>query len=122
MAGIFKATLSLCGLTLQRASEYLDVRRDTVVSWSADRSSPPEGIWIQLADLYAEVNKAGFDRNPQIDLNATKPRQWGELVSELETSLPPGPEANARAVALLKIIQNRADRSHPGVSSNKEAS
>ena len=107
MAGIFKATLSLCGLTLSGASEFLGVRRDTVVSWSADRSLPPEEIWVRPSDLYAAIGRSRSSTDASIDLSTIRPRQWAELVTDLETGLPEGPNQNAQAAALLLAIQAR---------------
>lgn len=49
---LFAAALRLLGLSQAEAADYLDVRPDTVKSWSAGRNRVPDGIWNKLRGLY----------------------------------------------------------------------
>ena len=45
----FKNALSIAGLSLQEASTFFNVRRDTVRAWCSGKNQVPDGIWLELA-------------------------------------------------------------------------
>ena len=49
------ALITACGLSQSEAANLLNVRRDTVKSWSAGRRTVPVGVTRQLAQLYVDV-------------------------------------------------------------------
>jgi hypothetical protein len=48
---LFAAILAGLGLSQSEAAAYLDVRTDTVKSWSAGRNRVPDGVWDKLHAL-----------------------------------------------------------------------
>lgn len=75
----FRQALAACGLSAREAATFLDVRNDTVLSWSSGRRTPPPGAWQALANLYARMEDAADaaidlidEHDPdQIELDAT---------------------------------------------------
>ena len=59
---LVSALISACGLSNREAAKYLDVRLDTLHSWSSGRRTPPDGAVHQLAQLYVDVLDA-IDRS-----------------------------------------------------------
>lgn len=55
---LFAAALRLLGLSHAEAGEYLNVRLDTVKSWSAGRNPVPDGIWDELRALWQQQSEA----------------------------------------------------------------
>lgn len=55
---LFSVLLKLSGLSLKEASDFFDVRIDTVKSWSAGRNGVPGGVLGQLHDLLEKQEKA----------------------------------------------------------------
>ncbi len=64
---LFSAALRLLGLSQAEAAEYLDVRPDTVKSWSAGRNRVPEGIWEELRALWRLQSRAAGEALALID-------------------------------------------------------
>lgn len=58
MTTLFAATLSGLGLSQSEAADFLEVRIDTVKSWSAGRNGVPAGVWTQLHGLAKMQDKA----------------------------------------------------------------
>lgn len=54
----FGAALKMCGLTISEASEFLDVRPDTVKNWSQGRRTVAPFAWEKLRALYARQQQA----------------------------------------------------------------
>ena len=52
------ASLQLCGLSQREAAAFLDVRLDTLKSWSSGRGPTPEGVMRELAALQGRIVKA----------------------------------------------------------------
>ena len=55
---LFSSILKLSGLSIREAAEFLEVRPDTVKSWSAGRNPVPAGVMDQLHDLLEMQEKA----------------------------------------------------------------
>lgn len=49
---LFNSLRELCGLTHEECAAYLDVRLDSVKSWSSGRRSVPDGVETQLIKLW----------------------------------------------------------------------
>lgn len=76
---IFAAALRLLGLSQPEAAAFLEVRPDTVKSWSSGRNRVPEGVWAQLRGLFAKQQNAVdqaldliAEKNPEIIAPAIK--------------------------------------------------
>lgn len=52
---LVSALITACGLSNREAANYLDVRLDTLHSWSSGRRTAPDGAVRQLAQLYVDV-------------------------------------------------------------------
>jgi hypothetical protein len=66
-----KTTFSLlcdrCGLSHREAANFLDVRLDTVKSWSSGRNPAPLGVLSELRDLYVTIEAAALANAKQIE-------------------------------------------------------
>lgn len=98
----FSALLSLCGLSQAEAAEILSVRPDTVHKWVAGTTTPPEGIWYELATIAANTLDIGtrgegkLPEKPTPDMRLPNP-----------DGLPDGLVAMATAIAfILSLRQN----------------
>ena len=63
----FKTALQICGLSQQKAADFLDVRPDPVKSWSSGRNPVPDGVWHELGCLYERMVTAADDMTELID-------------------------------------------------------
>lgn len=54
----FKQALAICGLTQSEAADFLNVRLDTVKSWSSGRNPVPDGVWQQLGEIYDRMDES----------------------------------------------------------------
>ncbi len=54
----FSLLIQVCGLSMREAAAWLEVRRDTVKSWSAGRNRTPDGVLENLVDLAARIDAA----------------------------------------------------------------
>ena len=105
---IFKASLSLCGLSQSEAAVFFDVRLDTIKSWCRSRARPPLGVWQMLATrMRAILDAADYGAN-YLELEGIDPRAWSNLSVSLgpEDDLDMGGEAMAGALALLMAVDD----------------
>lgn len=58
MTTIFSLLCQVCGLSHREAAAFLEVRLDTVKSWSAGRNCTPDAVLDQLAELAALIDEA----------------------------------------------------------------
>ena len=58
MTTLFALLCHVCGLSHREAADWLDVRPDTVKSWSAGRRVAPDGVVEALADLAERIDEA----------------------------------------------------------------
>lgn len=58
MPSLFSAALTLCGLSHREAAAFLNVRPDTVKSWSAGRNPVPAGAMAELHRLSERMDEA----------------------------------------------------------------
>ncbi|WP_157784505.1 helix-turn-helix domain-containing protein [Sinorhizobium fredii] len=54
----FKDALSLCGLSLQEAAEYLGLSKSMVDSMASGRREVSDNTWRSLSDLWQTINEA----------------------------------------------------------------
>lgn len=64
--------IQACGLSHREAAEFLDVRIDTVKSWSAGRNPTPEGAIDSLRDLHKKIERAAAEQIALIEDLALK--------------------------------------------------
>lgn len=58
MNTIFSMLAHVCGLSHREAADHLDVRLDTIKSWSSGRNPTPPGALSQLAALADRIDSA----------------------------------------------------------------
>jgi hypothetical protein len=58
VAATFALLLDRCGLSIGEAAQFLDVRPDTIKSWSSGRRTPPPDAVAQLCGLYDRIERA----------------------------------------------------------------
>jgi len=85
---LFASILAGLGLSQSEAAGYLDVRLDTVKSWSAGRNRVPDGVWTHLHALAERQEEAA-----QAIMDA-----WEESgrAGEIEISVPSARELARR--------------------------
>jgi hypothetical protein len=54
---LFSLLLSRCGLSIEAAAQFLNVRSDTVKSWSSGRRQPPEAVVTELRLLFTKIER-----------------------------------------------------------------
>ena len=74
----FKASLAICGLTQSEAAAYLEVSLQSIKHWSSGKTSPPSGVWEELASLWEEIQQEAASID--VDLADVNPRDWGNQV------------------------------------------
>lgn len=67
MLTTFKLLSNLCGLSLREATDFLDVRHDTVTSWSCGRRHAPEPVISELVKLANKIDTAAMIVISQIE-------------------------------------------------------
>jgi hypothetical protein len=67
MRTLFALLIERCGLSHREAGELLDVRIDTVKSWSAGRNRAPVGVIVQLRALYRRIESAAGEMAREIE-------------------------------------------------------
>lgn len=76
---LFALLIDRCGLSHQEAAEFLQVRRDTVHSWSTDRRPAPAGVIGQLRALYRAIDRAANEAMAELG-RAIKQRGAPEVI------------------------------------------
>lgn len=92
----FALLCNRCGLSHKEAADFLNVRLDTVKSWSNGRNNAPEGAKKDLSQLYSQIEKTaaqGFDFLSQ------KISDIGEVPEEIELGVAVD-DAEAQALGL----------------------
>lgn len=100
MRNTFGNALALCGLTQVAAAEVLGVSIQTVKNWSSDRRAPPEGVWVDLAERWKEIDEAANSVDHGIGAD---PKSWGHVGSAEAPKI-------ASALALLRTINASQSR------------
>lgn len=104
----FKAALGLCGLSQAEAAEYLGVSLGTIKKWSSGTGAPPFGVWVMVADLWAQILDAGESAAEKIDPeNMDRGILNGVCADDPHDPLPRGADVAAGAVAVLSSISDR---------------
>jgi hypothetical protein len=66
MATTFSLLSQICGLSHREAAQLLNVRLDTVKSWSTGRNRVPNAVLAELAELAARIETAATETLKQI--------------------------------------------------------
>ena len=100
-----KSALAICGLSQTEAARYLNVSLQTVKHWSSGRTRPRAGVWMELADLYAQITEAADFAAGHIEIEGVDPLEWGHIAADFgQKSLAHG-ENIAGAMALLTAVR-----------------
>lgn len=109
-ATAFALLLDRCGLSHREAAVLLEVRPDTVKSWSAGRNRPPAGVLADLRRLYAAIERAAAEAVAQIALApADAEIELGLASDDAEAQGLGWPCVGAQA-AMLGIVAARCGR------------
>lgn len=102
----FALLCQLCNLSHREAAAYLDVRLDTVKSWSSGRNPTPDGALVSLRDLVRKIDRAAAEALKLV--NETKPPilTLGYATDDAEAQSLGWPCAGAQAAAFARIIAN----------------
>lgn len=72
MATTFSLLSQICGLSHREAAQLLNVRLDTVKSWSTGRNRVPDAVLAELAELAARIEAAAAQTLKQIEETAAE--------------------------------------------------
>lgn len=104
----FRTACQICCLSQEEAATLFDTRIDTIKSWWAGRGNPPEGVWAQLAQVYAGIAAAAAASAPGLKLENVDARLFNRLDGLDPQHALPGPTGRAAgAAALLLAIAAR---------------
>lgn len=103
----FASAIRLCGLSQAEAADFLDVRLDTVKSWSASRNPVPPVVWQMLADLWRRIEDAADDASLSDAIG--DPRAKVNLSVDDDDGLPGGAVQTTGALALLLAIADASE-------------
>lgn len=102
----YKSALSICGLSQQEAAIFHGVSLASIKDWCRGRSTPPEGVWGQLADLYQRIEDAADHASAQLEPDLMDRRVMNNVAADSgENPLPGGGDMVAGAMALLLAIR-----------------
>lgn len=104
----FKSAIGVCGLSQKEAAEFLDVRLDTIKSWSVGRGNPPLGVWLLLASLLEQIQDAADNASGVMALEGIDPRAYNSIQADIPGNELPiqGAIDAAGAIALLQSVQD----------------
>lgn len=108
---IFKAALSVCGLSQVDAARITDKSLDTIKSYCNGRIVPPGSVWRQLAILFDQVVQTSENALDLFEMDELTPDYIQELnVEEFGAPLPdPAAEAAAAMFFLTRMLDNNSD-------------
>ena len=89
-----------CGLSLREAADFLDVRLDTVKSWSSGRNPAAAGAIAELRALYAQIERAAGEGLAQIAKMKPETAELGLAKSDAEAKRLGFPCIGAHGAAL----------------------
>lgn len=81
---LFALLIQRCGLSLREAADFLNVRIDTVKSWSSGRNPTPRGVIDELRALYAQIERAAEEGLAQIAKMKPEAAEIGLAKSDAE--------------------------------------
>ena len=104
MTTTFALLCDRCGLSSREAAEFLEVRPDTIKSWSSGRRDAPPGTVDRLRALYAKIERAADALSALVaeQINASKPPTMIEfgLATDAEARSLGWPCVGAQSAAL----------------------
>ena len=102
----YKAALSICGLSQQEAAVFHSVSLASVKDWCRGRSTPPIGVWDQLADLYERIEAAADHASSMLEPGLMDRQVMNNVAADSGPDpLPGGGDIVAGAMALLITIR-----------------
>lgn len=102
----YKAALAICGLSQQEAAAFHTVSLASVKHWCRGRSTPPVGVWEQLADLYRRIEDAADSASAMLEPGLMDRRVMNNVTADSGPEpLPGSGDAVAGAMALLLAIR-----------------
>lgn len=101
----FKSAIYICGLSQHGAADFLGVSIQSVKDWCRGKSSPPFGVWVMLADLFARIEDAAASAAERIAPEEMD-RQMLNVVQADDGAhpLPDGSDSAAGAMSILIAI------------------
>lgn len=101
---LFASILAGLGLSQSEAADYLDVRVDTLKSWSSGRRSPPDGVLKNLHEL-SERQRHGAEETFKIWKRAGRPAEIevGLASDDFEAQQLGWPSVGAHAAVIRRI-------------------
>jgi len=125
----FKYALSICGLSHVEAADFLQVSIQSVKDWSRGKGGPKEGVWLQLASLFEQMQDTADGAADIMVLDGIDPRAYNNIEADMPGHELPqlGALRAAGAMALLMAIgshhraseQQQRFREHIAVESRK---
>lgn len=101
--------LDRCGLSHREAADFLDVRVDTIRSWSIGRNRTPAGVIDELRALYAQIEQAAGQALKVIEEQAPDDVELGIAADDSEAQGLGWPCVGAQA-AMLGLVVARCGR------------
>lgn len=104
----FKTACFICGLNQFRAVDFFDVNPVTVKRWFQNKAEPPQGVWMMLAERFAQIEDAADHCEHVFELDGIHPNAWSNLEATFDPNdpLPKEPAEVAGAMALLRVLLN----------------
>lgn len=105
----FKYALGVCGLSQQEASEFLQIKLQSVKNMSAGRVPVPDGVWELLANLFEQIQDAADNAAGVMATEGIDDRSYNDITADIPGNELPneGAAGAAGAMALLMAIQDR---------------
>lgn len=100
----FALLCGVCGLSHREAANMLNVRIDTVKSWSAGRNRTPDGVLATLRDLAHRIDRAAAEALALIAEQQPPEVELGYAVDDAEAQSLGWPCVGAQAAALGRIV------------------
>lgn len=104
----FQAACFLCGLGKSDAALFFDVNPNTVKRWFQAKAEPPQGVWLMLAERFAQIEDAADHCEHVFEVDGIHPNAWLNLEATFDPNdpLPKEPAKISGAMALLRFLSN----------------
>lgn len=111
---LFRLLISVSGFSHTQAADFLDVRRDTINSWSASRNPTPSGVITELATLISRMQNAVDQTMETIDEQHTEPAiiELGYCADDHEAQSLGWPTASVHARVIGMIASQCIELGH----------
>lgn len=76
---LFALLLDVCGLSHREAADLLNVRLDTIDSWSSGRRTTPQPVIDELAALATRIDKAASESLARIEALSAEHEELEEI-------------------------------------------